>query len=251
MRLFSLYRGHWEKLINHDFNKLKILKIAQKCYFSEYVKESDDVSVSFSHNSDSLDSNMNNSELRISQFGPFHLQMVYICYIAAWAVWEQLVAQYQWAAVPGLGFDSQCYCLLGLSWNPAGRLFTNGGFKWECFLGTMTVKHMNLSSGKLFNQSLWSFVSVHFHTLVAKFLSLFVWGHCEEWPLFIPAIETSVSDYICQHQCFLLFWFYYSLNIKMGGGGLRNWCKQWCKCTIFVLHGRLFHLDTKYLVTKL
>lgn len=118
------------------------------------------------------------------------------------------------AAVPGLGFDSQCYCLLGLNWNPAGKLFTNGGFSLF-LLGNMTVNTSNLSSGKLFNQSLWSFVSVRFHTLVAKFLSLFVWGHCEEWPLFVPAIETSVSYYIYRHKGFLLFLYYCGLNIKV------------------------------------
>lgn len=90
---------------------------------------------------------------------------------------------------------------------------TSGDHFRAYFLRILRVWHTNLSAGRRFNRPLCSFVSICFHTLVAKFLVLLLRGHCEQWPLFILTIKTSVFQAnsfpgcFCRMNIFDLYFF--------------------------------------------
>lgn len=86
----------------------------------------------------------------------------------------------------------------GILWRKA----VSGDHFRASFLRIWRVWRTNLRAGRRFNRPLCSFVSVCFHTLVAKFLVLLLRGHCEQWPLFIPAIKTSVFQANLSPGCF-------------------------------------------------
>lgn len=85
----------------------------------------------------------------------------------------------------------------GILWRKA----VSGDHLRVYFLHIWRVWRTNLRAGRRFNRPLCSFVSVCFHTPAAKFLVLLLRGHRERWPLFIPAIKTSVFQANLSPDC--------------------------------------------------